>query len=92
LSLENPINASEVAAFVAWVDDTSVPEAEFFTGGKASQYWSARITHLVQHTEQFGTETGPVHIDMATVHGRKQAMVDRAAGSPLPSARLPARK
>jgi pyruvate/2-oxoglutarate dehydrogenase complex dihydrolipoamide dehydrogenase (E3) component len=41
-----------------------------------NEIWSARIAHLVQHAAQFGTMTGPVTIDMATVRQRKRAMVD----------------
>jgi len=42
-----------------------------------NEIWSARVAHLASHAEQFGTETGPIHIDMTTVRSRKQAMIDR---------------
>jgi pyruvate/2-oxoglutarate dehydrogenase complex dihydrolipoamide dehydrogenase (E3) component len=37
---------------------------------------SARVAHLVHNAAQFGTMTGPVAIEMATVHKRKREMVD----------------
>ncbi len=42
-----------------------------------NELWSARIAHLVQHAEQFGTSTGPVKTDMVKVRQRKQNMVER---------------
>lgn len=42
-----------------------------------NELWSARVAHLARHAGQFGTETGPIRIDMAKVRGRKQAMIDR---------------
>ena len=41
-----------------------------------NEIWSAKIAHLVHHAAQFGTTTGPVAIDMATVRKRKRDMVD----------------
>jgi pyruvate/2-oxoglutarate dehydrogenase complex dihydrolipoamide dehydrogenase (E3) component len=41
-----------------------------------NEIWSAKVAHLVHHAAQFGTVTGPVAIDMATVRQRKRAMVD----------------
>jgi pyruvate/2-oxoglutarate dehydrogenase complex dihydrolipoamide dehydrogenase (E3) component len=41
-----------------------------------NEIWSARVAHLVHHAAQFGTMTGPVAIDMATVRTRKRDMVD----------------
>jgi pyruvate/2-oxoglutarate dehydrogenase complex dihydrolipoamide dehydrogenase (E3) component len=42
-----------------------------------NEIWSARVAYLSQHAGQFGTFTGPVHTDMATVRRRKQGMVER---------------
>ncbi|TFW18649.1 mercuric reductase [Duganella callida] len=42
-----------------------------------NELWSARVAHLVQHAEQFGTMTGSVSTDMARVRARKQSMIDR---------------
>jgi pyruvate/2-oxoglutarate dehydrogenase complex dihydrolipoamide dehydrogenase (E3) component len=42
-----------------------------------NEVWSARVAHLAQHAEQFGTITGPVKTDMAKVRQRKQNMVER---------------
>jgi pyruvate/2-oxoglutarate dehydrogenase complex dihydrolipoamide dehydrogenase (E3) component len=42
-----------------------------------NEIWSARIAHLAQIADQFGTVTGAVRTDMAKVRRRKQAMVER---------------
>ena len=42
-----------------------------------NEIWSARVAHLARNAARFGTQTGPVKIDMAKVRGRKQDMVDR---------------
>jgi pyruvate/2-oxoglutarate dehydrogenase complex dihydrolipoamide dehydrogenase (E3) component len=42
-----------------------------------NEIWSARVAHLAHHAAQFGTVTGPVTTDMATVRQRKRDMVDR---------------
>ena len=42
-----------------------------------NEIWSAKVTHLARHGAQFGTVTGPVAVDMATVRQRKRDMVDR---------------
>ena len=42
-----------------------------------NEIWSARIAYLARHAEQFGTATGAVRTEMATVRQRKQGMVDR---------------
>ncbi len=42
-----------------------------------NEIWSARVAHLAHQAAQFGTVTGPVTIDMATVRQRKRDMVDR---------------
>jgi len=41
-----------------------------------NEIWSARIAHLVHHSSQFGTVTGPGSTDMAKVRQRKRDMVD----------------
>jgi hypothetical protein len=41
-----------------------------------NEIWSAKVAYLVHHAAQFGTMTGPVAIDMATVRQRKRNMVD----------------
>src|SRR2546425_3111645 len=38
---------------------------------------SARIAHLARHGGDYGTVTGSVTVDMATVRRRKREMVDR---------------
>jgi pyruvate/2-oxoglutarate dehydrogenase complex dihydrolipoamide dehydrogenase (E3) component len=38
---------------------------------------SARVAHVARHGGQFGTVTGSVTVDMATVRQRKRAMVER---------------
>lgn len=42
-----------------------------------NEIWSARVAHLARNAARFGTQTGPIKIDMAKVRGRKQDMVDR---------------
>jgi len=42
-----------------------------------NEIWSAKVAHLVHDAAQFGTNTGPVAVDMATVRKRKRDMVDR---------------
>jgi pyruvate/2-oxoglutarate dehydrogenase complex dihydrolipoamide dehydrogenase (E3) component len=37
---------------------------------------SAMVAHLARHGAEFGTMTGPVTVDMATVRRRKRAMVE----------------
>jgi pyruvate/2-oxoglutarate dehydrogenase complex dihydrolipoamide dehydrogenase (E3) component len=41
-----------------------------------NEIWSARVAYLTRHASQFGTFTGPVTVDMATVRQRKRRMVD----------------
>ena len=41
-----------------------------------NEIWSAKVAHLARHAAQYGTVTGPVAIDMATVRQRKRDMVD----------------
>ena len=41
-----------------------------------NEIWSAKVAYLARHAAQFGTLTGPVTIDMATVRQRKRKMVD----------------
>src|SRR5215813_9311615 len=48
-----------------------------------NEIWSAKVAHLVRHAAQFGTVTGPVSIDMATVRQRKRDMVDRQIAAHL---------
>jgi len=42
-----------------------------------NEIWSARVAHLAHHAAQFGTVTGPLTTDMATVRQRKRDMVER---------------
>lgn len=42
-----------------------------------NEIWSARVAHLAQNAAQFGTLTGPVRVDMASVRRRKQDMIER---------------
>ena len=42
-----------------------------------NEIWGARVAYLAHHAAKFGTVTGPVTIDMATVRQRKRNMVDR---------------
>src|SRR5215470_8155102 len=48
-----------------------------------NEIWGAKVAHLVRHAAQFGTVTGPVSIDMATVRQRKRDMVDRQIAAHL---------
>src|SRR5262249_38244216 len=48
-----------------------------------NEIWSAKVAHLARHAAQFGTVTGPVTIDMATVRQRKRVMVDRQIAAHL---------
>src|ERR1700752_4613158 len=41
-----------------------------------NEIWSANVAHLARHAAEFGTRTGGVAIDMATVRQRKRDMVD----------------
>jgi pyruvate/2-oxoglutarate dehydrogenase complex dihydrolipoamide dehydrogenase (E3) component len=41
-----------------------------------NEIWSAKVAHLARHGAQFGTVTGHVTVDMATVRQRKRDMVD----------------
>jgi pyruvate/2-oxoglutarate dehydrogenase complex dihydrolipoamide dehydrogenase (E3) component len=42
-----------------------------------NEIWSARVAHFARSAGAFGTVTGPVKVDMATVRARKQEMIDR---------------
>ena len=42
-----------------------------------NEIWSARVAYLARHAARFGTVTGAVKTDMATVRQRKRDMVDR---------------
>src|SRR6201993_5543497 len=48
-----------------------------------NEIWSAKVAYLARHGAQFGTVTGPVAIDMATVRQRKRDMVDRQIAAHL---------
>src|SRR3989475_3363392 len=48
-----------------------------------NEIWSAKVAYLARHGAQFGTVTGPVAIDMATVRQRKRDMVDRQIAADL---------
>lgn len=41
-----------------------------------NEIWSAKVANLVQHADRFGTQTGPMTVDMAKVRQRKRNMVD----------------
>src|SRR5712675_1922830 len=41
-----------------------------------NEIWSAKVADLTHHAAKFGTETGPVRIDMAKVRQRKRDMVE----------------
>jgi pyruvate/2-oxoglutarate dehydrogenase complex dihydrolipoamide dehydrogenase (E3) component len=41
-----------------------------------NEIWSANVSHVARHAAEFGTTTGRVAIDMATVRRRKRDMVD----------------
>jgi pyruvate/2-oxoglutarate dehydrogenase complex dihydrolipoamide dehydrogenase (E3) component len=42
-----------------------------------NEIWGARIAYLARHAQPFGTATGAVRTEMATVRQRKQGMIDR---------------
>jgi pyruvate/2-oxoglutarate dehydrogenase complex dihydrolipoamide dehydrogenase (E3) component len=48
-----------------------------------NEIWSAKVAYLAYHAAQFGTVTGPVAVDMATVRQRKRDMVDRQIAAHL---------
>ena len=48
-----------------------------------NEIWSAKVAHLAHHAAPFGTVTGPVATDMATVRQRKRDMVDREIAAHL---------
>src|SRR5499425_77530 len=48
-----------------------------------NEIWGAKGAHLVRHAAQFGTVTGPVSIDMATVRQRKRDMVEHEIAAHL---------
>jgi pyruvate/2-oxoglutarate dehydrogenase complex dihydrolipoamide dehydrogenase (E3) component len=48
-----------------------------------NEIWSAKVAHLAHHAAQFGTVTGPVAVDMATVRQRKRDMVERLIAAHL---------
>ena len=48
-----------------------------------NEIWSAKVAHLAHHAAQYGTVTGPVATDMATVRQRKRDMVDRQIAAHL---------
>ena len=52
---------------------SGAPAPTFACLPSKNEIWSARVAHLAQ----FGTVTGPVTTDMATVRRRKRDMVDR---------------
>jgi pyruvate/2-oxoglutarate dehydrogenase complex dihydrolipoamide dehydrogenase (E3) component len=41
-----------------------------------NEIWSANVAYVVRHAAEFGTKTGRVALDMATVRQRKRDMVD----------------
>ena len=41
-----------------------------------NEIWSAKVADLARHASQFGTQTGPVTVDMTQVRQRKREMVD----------------
>ena len=41
-----------------------------------NEIWSAKVADLARHASRFGTQTGPVTVDMAQVRQRKREMVD----------------
>nr|HMN55738.1 mercuric reductase [Ottowia sp.] len=41
-----------------------------------NEIWSAKVADLARHAGPFGTQTGPVTVDMARVRQRKREMVD----------------
>ncbi len=48
-----------------------------------NEIWGARVAHLTRHAAQFGTMTGAVVTDMATVRQRKRDMVEREVAAHL---------
>jgi pyruvate/2-oxoglutarate dehydrogenase complex dihydrolipoamide dehydrogenase (E3) component len=42
-----------------------------------NEIWSARVAHLAQRAEHFGTSTGPVTVNMTQVRERKRGMIER---------------
>src|SRR5437867_195641 len=48
-----------------------------------NEIWSAKVAHLARRAAQYGTVTGAVSTDMATVRRRKRDMVDRQIAAHL---------
>src|SRR5213594_2775023 len=48
-----------------------------------NEIWSAKVAHLARRAAQYGTVTGAVSTDMATVRRRKSDMVDRQIAAHL---------
>src|SRR6059058_1110462 len=48
-----------------------------------NEIWSAKVAHLARNGAEFGTMTGPVRVDMATVRQRKRDMVDAQVAAHL---------
>ena len=44
---------------------------------------SARVAHFARHGREYGTVTGSVTVDMATVRLRKREMVERQVAAQL---------
>jgi pyruvate/2-oxoglutarate dehydrogenase complex dihydrolipoamide dehydrogenase (E3) component len=42
-----------------------------------NELWSARVAHIVQNAEHYGTSAEAIKTDMRKVRGRKQNMIDR---------------
>jgi pyruvate/2-oxoglutarate dehydrogenase complex dihydrolipoamide dehydrogenase (E3) component len=42
-----------------------------------NEIWSARVAHLTQRAEDFGTIIGPITVNMAKVRERKRGMIER---------------
>jgi pyruvate/2-oxoglutarate dehydrogenase complex dihydrolipoamide dehydrogenase (E3) component len=48
-----------------------------------NEIWSARVAYLARHAAEFGTVTGSITTDMATVRQRKRDMVNREVAQHL---------
>src|SRR5262249_62428939 len=72
---------------------TAVVERRYIGGSRPNinclpsknEIWSGKVAYLVRHAPQFGTMTGPVAIDTATVRQHKRKMVDAEIAAHLRS-------
>ena len=86
---DNRIRSGEAGKLLAWHmaaagHRTAVVERRWIGGScpniaclpSKNEIFSAKVAHLARHGARFGTNTGPVSIDVAKVRSRKRDMVE----------------